>query len=178
MKRITILFLLLAIGTYAGAQALDTVRIVSKARRFNPSQYIMIMFELKDTVDASGKNVSMSRSYYFDNQSRMMSSVRESDNPKKPERGRQVIYSFAQNKLSAVTIIPSRSTCRNCATRYFYSNDTVSSKEENRYTNVNPAIFAKQAQYFQSKVPHDLPWGYFDNEVIINGKSRKVKRSY
>ena len=178
MKTITVLFLLLSIGTYAGAQALDTVRIVSKARKFNPGQYIMIMFELKDTVDASGKNVTISRSYYFDKKSRMMSSVRESDNPKKPERGAQVIYSFAENKLSAVTVIPPKSKCRDCATRYFYSNNTVSSKQENSNTNVDPAIFVKQAQYFQSKVPHDLPWGYFDNEVIINGKSRKVKRSY
>ena len=178
MKRITVLFLLLTVGTYAGAQALDTVRIVSKARKFKPSQYIMIMFELMDTLDASGKNITMSRSYYFNNQSRMMSSVREYHNPAKPERGTQVIYSFANNQLSAVTVIPPKSTCRNCASRYFYSNDTVSSKEENRYTNTNPAVFINQAHYFQSKVPHDLPWGYFENEVLINGKSRKLKRSY
>ena len=178
MKRITVLFLLLTVGIYAGAQTLDTVRIVSKAKKFKPSEYILIMFELMDTVDVSGKNITLSRSYYFDNKDRMISSVRESHNPKKPDRGTQVIYSFAKNKLSAVTIVPPQSTCRNCATRYYYSNDTLSSKQENRITNVNPAIFIKQAHYFQSKLPQDLPWGFFDNEVIVNGKRKKVKKSF
>ena len=98
MKRITVLFLLLTVGTYAGAQALDTVRIVSKARKFNPSKYIMIMFELMDTLDASGKNITMSRSYYFDKLNRKISSVRESDNPRKPTKGTQV-----RNAASSMT---------------------------------------------------------------------------
>src|SRR5688500_11042049 len=123
MKRITVLLLLLTIVTYVGAQTMDTVLIVNKARRFNPRQYIMVMFELLDTVDASGKKISMSRSYYFDNQNRMLSTVREYENPKTPAKGTQVIYSFTQNKLSGVTVIPPKSTCRNCATRYYYSND-------------------------------------------------------
>src|SRR5688572_2279993 len=106
MKRIIVLLLLLAMGTYAGAQALDTVTIVGKARKFKPSEYILLMFELQDTVDVSGKNITMSRAYYFDNQNRKMSSVREYDNPKKPEKGTQVIYSFGNNKLTSVTVIP------------------------------------------------------------------------
>lgn len=178
MKKIIVLFLILNLGTYAGAQTLDTVRIVSKAKKFKPSENILIMFELMDTVDASGKNITLSRSYYFDYKYRMITSVREYHNAKKPDRGTQVIYSFASNKLSAVTLIPPKSTCRNCETRYFYSNDTVLSKQENRYTNVNSATFIKQAHFFQSKLPHDLPWGYFDDEVIINGQRKKLKRSY
>ena len=177
MKRITVLLLLLVLGIYGGAQTLDTVLIVSKARKFHPREYIMLMFELLDTVDASGKNINMSRSYYFDKQRRTMSSVRENDNPQKPKKGTQVIYSFGQNKLSAVTVIPPRSTCRNCETRYYYSNDTLLSKQENRYTKVNSATFIKQAHYFQSKVPADLPWGYFDGEVLINGKRQKIRES-
>jgi hypothetical protein len=89
-----------------------------------------------------------------------------------------VIYSFADNKLTAVTVVPPRSTCRNCETRYYFSNDSVSSKQENHYTNANPTIFLKQAEYFQSKLPKDLPWGFFENEVIINGNRKKVKNSY
>jgi hypothetical protein len=136
------------------------------------------MFELMDTVDASGKKITISRSYYFDNKDRLISSIRENHNPRVPENGTQVIYSFANNNLAAVKIIPPKSTCRNCATRYFYSNDTLISKHQNRYTNVNSANFIKQAHYLQSKIPHDLPWGYFDNEVIVNGKRKKLKKTY
>lgn len=177
MKRITVLSLLLSLGTYVGAQTLDTVRVVAKARKFKPRQYIMLMFELLDTVDASGKTVTVGRSYYFDKRQRTISSVRENDNPQNPKNGTQVIYSFGQNKLSAVTIIPPRSTCRNCETRYYYSNDTLKSKQENQYTKANSAAFIKQAHYFQSKVPNDLPWGYFDGEVLVNGQKKKVRPS-
>ena len=177
MKRITVLLLLLVLGTYGGAQTLDTVFIVAKARKFDRHEYIMLMFELLDTVDASGKNINMSRSYYFDKQRRMISSIRENDNPRKPQRGTQVIYSFSDNKLTAVTVIPPKSTCKNCASRYYYSNDTLLSKQENRYTNIDSGIFINQAHFFQSKLPHDLPWGFFEDEVIVNGERKKLKRS-
>jgi hypothetical protein len=178
MKKITVLLLLLALGTYAGAQTLDTVRIVSRARRFTPSKHILLSFEVMDTVDASGKNITMSRSYYFDRRNRMISSVRENYNPKEPKNGTQVIYTFGANKLASVTVIPPRATCRNCETRYYYVNDSLSSKQENAYTNANSATYLKQAHYFQAKLPHDLPWGYFEDEVLVNGRKKKLKRSY
>src|SRR5947209_10401312 len=157
---------------------MDTVLIIKKARKFKPSENILIMFELLDTVDAAGKNLTMSRSYYFDKQNRMVSSIREYYNPRKPEKGTQVIYSFGENKLTAVTVVPPKSTCRNCASQYYYSNDSLLSKQENSYANANSAIFIDQAHYFQSKLPHDLPWGFFDDEVIVNGKMKKIKKSY
>ena len=178
MKKITVLLLLLAVGTYAGAQTLDTVTVVSKAKKFKPGEYILLMFELMDTVDASGKKITMSRAYYFDKRNRMLSSVREYDNPKKPEKGTQVIYFFGANKLASVTVIPPKSTCKNCPSRYLYFNDSLSSKQENDYANVNSAIFIKQAHYFQSKLPDHLPWGHFDNEVLVNGIRKKIKRQY
>jgi hypothetical protein len=178
MKKLTVLLLLLAVGSYVNAQTLDTVTIVSKARKFKADEYFLLSFELKDTLDGSGKNITMSRAYYFDKRNRVISSVREYDNPKKPEKGTQVIYSFGANKLSSVTVIPPKRTCKNCASRYYYSNDSLTSKQENSYTKVNSAIFIKQAHYFQSKVPQDLPWGHFDNEVLINGERKKVKKQY
>ena len=177
-KKLTTLVLLFFLGTYVNAQTLDTVRIVSKARKFAPAKHILLMFELIDTVDVSGKNTAMSRSYYFDEQNRRISSVREYYNPKTPERGTQVIYSYGANKLTAVTVIPPRSTCRNCASTFYYSNDSLSSKLENSHTNVDPAIFIKQALYFQSKLPQDLPWGIFDDEIMVNGKRKKIKGQY
>lgn len=178
MKKITVLLLLLAVGTYVAAQSMDTVLIVKKARKFKPSENILIMFELKDTVDASGKNITVSRSYYFDKEKRKISSVREHDNPRKPDRGTQVVYTFAANKLTTVTVIPPKSACRNCETLYYYSNDSLLSKQENRYTNADPTIFIKQAQNFQAKLPQDLPWGFFEDEVIVNGEKKKIKFSY
>src|SRR4051812_17379975 len=97
MKRTTVLFLLLMAGTYISAQTMDTVRIVHKARKFKPREYILLMFEVFDTLDANNRNVSISRSYYFNEKQRMIGSVREYDNPKRPEKGTQVIYSFSGN---------------------------------------------------------------------------------
>ena len=178
MKKITVLFLILSMGTFVSAQTMDTVRIVSKAKRFRPNQYILLMFELRDTVDASGKRFTLSRSYYFDKNDRTIGSVRENHNPKHPEKGTQLIYSFANNELTAVTVIPPKTTCRNCVTRYFFSNDTVVSKQENRYTTTNSAFLIQQAHFLHSKIPHDLPWGYFDDEVIVNGKRKKLRKIY
>jgi len=178
MKQILVLMLLLAVGTYASAQALDTVTIVSKARKFEPREHILLMFELQDTVDAAGKRVKMNRAYYFDKKTRTISSVREYDNPRKPEKGRQVIYSFGANKLASVTVIPPRSSCRNCAARYFYTNDSLVSKQGDGNANVNTALFIQQAHHFQSKMPADLPWGKFDNEVIVNGVKKKIKNPW
>jgi hypothetical protein len=178
IKKLAILVLFVFAGTCVGAQTLDTVRIVSKARKFAPSKHIMLMFELKDTVDVFGKNTTMSRSYYFDEQNRSISYVREYYNPKKPARGTQVIYSFGANKLTAVTVIPPKSMCRNCASQYFYSNDSLSSKLENANIQVNSANFLTQAHYFQAKLPKDLPWGIFDDEIIVNDKRKKIKSPY
>ena len=178
MRTVAILLLLLTMGTYVGAQKLDTVFIVNKARKFKPREHILLMFEVLDTVDVAGKNSSMSRSYYFDKEKRKISYVREYYNPRKPEKGTQVIYSFAANNLSAVTVIPPRSTCRNCESRYYYSHDSLLSKEENPKVNVNSAVFVQQARYFQSKLPEDLPWGFFEDEVMVNGKKEKLKKSY
>jgi hypothetical protein len=178
MKRITVLLFLITAGTYVAAQTMDTVRIVKKARKFRSNEHILIMFELLDTVDAGGQKFSMSRSYYFDKQRRTVSSIREYDNPRKPDKGRQVIYSFGDNKLTAVTVIPARATCKNCTSQFYYLNDSLLSKEENQYTNANSAIFIKQAHYFLTKVPKDLPWGFFDDEVLVNGKKKKLKKNY
>ena len=178
MKKIVILFLLIAVGLFAGAQTMDTVRIVSKAKKFKPSEHILLMFEVVDTVDASGSKMPMSRSYYFSERNRTIGSVREYHNPKKPEKGTQVIYTFGANKLSAVTVIPPRSTCRNCASRYYFSNDSLVSKQENGYTSTNTASFISQGHNFLSKIPADLPWGYFNDEVIVNGQKKKIKKSY
>ena len=46
-KKLSLLLLLLFIGTYVGAQTtLDTVFIVNKARKFNPGKHILLMFEV------------------------------------------------------------------------------------------------------------------------------------
>jgi hypothetical protein len=178
MKKIPVLLLLLTVGTYAGAQTLDTVTVVSKAKKFKPGEHLLLMFELMDTVDAAGKKITRSRAYYFDKRNRMLSSVREYDNPEKPEKGTQVIYSFGANKLASVAVIPPKSTCRNCTSRYYYFNDSLSSKQGHEYTSANTAIFVKQAHYFQSRLPDQLPWGHFDNEVLVNGIRKKIKRQY
>ena len=178
MKKLTVLLFLLAAGTHAGAQTMDTVLLIQKARKFKPGEHILMTFEVLDTVDIAGNKTTMSRSYYFDKQNRTISSVREANNPKKPDQGTQVIYSFAANKLTAVTVIPPKSTCKNCASQYYFYNDSLTSKQENGYTANNPALFIEQAHYFQSKLPTDLPWGYFDDEIIVNGKRKKIKSPY
>jgi hypothetical protein len=55
MKKITVLLLLLALGKYVSAQTLDTVRVVSNERKFKSREHILLMFEVKDTVDIAGE---------------------------------------------------------------------------------------------------------------------------
>jgi hypothetical protein len=178
MKRITVLLMLLIAGTCVSAQMMDTVLIVQKARKFNASEHILLMFEVLDTLDAVGRNVTISRSYYFDEKQRIISSVREYDNPQRPEKGTQVIYTFVKNKLSAVTVTPPKSSCKNCASEYYFSGDKLLAKRESVYTSFNPEVFIWKAQYFKAKLPDELPWGYFKNEVLVNGKMKKLKRQY
>lgn len=178
MQKITILLLLIAMGMYASAQTLDTVFLASKAKKFNPGKHILISFEINDTVDATGKHINMSRSYYFDEKNRTLSSVREYYNPNKPKKGTQVIYTFGANKLASVTVVPPRSTCKNCSSLYMYVNDSLVSKQENKYTHVPTTAFVQQARYFRSNVPQELPWGFFNDEVMVNGKRKKLKKQY
>jgi hypothetical protein len=155
---------------------MDTVRIVYKTKKFNADEHIRLTFEVLDTLDAFGRSVTVSRSYYFDKKHRTISSVREYANPKKPRKGTRVVYSFTKNKLAAVTVIPPRKACKDCASEYYYASDTLLSKRESIYTNSDPTVFVKQAHYFQSKLPQHLPFGYFENEVIENGKGRRMQR--
>lgn len=178
MKKIPVWLLLFTVGTYTGAQTLDTVTIVSKAKKVRPGEQLLLMFELMDTVEASGTKINRSHAFYFDKRSRMLSSVREYDNPQKPEKGTQVIYFFGANKLTSVTVIPPRSTCRNCIAWYQFGNDTLLSKQEHKYAKANSANFLKQAHYFLSRLPDQLPWGHFDDEVLVNGRRKKIKRQY
>jgi hypothetical protein len=178
MKKIIILLLLIASGFYAGAQTLDTVVLVSKAKRFQPGKHILFSFELRDTVDAVGNKTTMSRSYYFDNKHRMLASVREYYNPRKPEKGKQVIYSFGANKLASVTIIPPRSECKRCETKYYYAADTVSLKQGKNTMQQDPANFIARGHYFLSGVPKDLPWGFFNDEILVNGEQKRIKNKY
>lgn len=164
--------------TLLRAQTMDTVLIVQKAKKFKPGEHIKLMFEVLDTVDAFGKTVSFSRSYYFDKKHRTISSVREYHNPRKPKKGTQVIYDFVKNKLATVTVILPKSACRNCASEYYFVGDSLLLKKETVYTNPDPIAFVKQAHYFQSKLPSHLPWGYFEDEVMVNGKQKRLRQGY
>ena len=177
MKKLAILIILFTIVTSAGAQTLDTVFITNKTKKFQSDEHMLLSFEIIDTVDVTGKKIIMSRSYYFGSSSRSISSVREYYNPNNPEKGIQVIYSFGANKLASVTVIPAKSTCRDCATRYYYLNDTLISKQGN-ITHANSENFVKQAKKFRSRLPGDLPWGFFNNEVFVDGERKKIKNPY
>jgi hypothetical protein len=171
-------FLLFMAGTYLSAQPMDTVHIVQKARKFKSREHILLVFEVLDTLDAMGSKVTISRSFYFDEKQRMISSVREYDSPKRPAKGTQLIYTFVKNQLAVVTVTPPKSSCKNCASVYYFSGDTLLTKRESVYTNADPEMFIRKAQYFQAKLPRELPWGYFEDEVLVNGKMKKLKHRY
>ncbi|MDB5252779.1 MAG: hypothetical protein JWP27_1948 [Flaviaesturariibacter sp.] len=175
MKKLAFLLLLLTLGICVGAQTLDTVTVVSRVKKFKSSEHFLLTYEVIDTVDANGMKITMSRCFYFDKRNRTISSVRENFNSRKPKRGTEVIYSFGANKLASVTVRPPKSVCRDCTTRYLYANDSLIGMQGTPYSTVNSAIFLKQAHYFQSRLPHDLPWGFFDDEVLINGARKKSK---
>jgi hypothetical protein len=178
MKPIIFFLLLLIASPSLEAQLLDTVRIVHKPPKFKARKHILMRFEKLDTIDVRGQTITISRSYYFDKKQRMISSVRQYDNPKKPANGTQVIYSFAKNHLTAVIVIPPRKTCLNCASEYYFSGDTLFTKRERVYKSPDPGAFLLQAYSFRSKFPPYLPWGYFEDEVLVNGKMKRLSSGY
>jgi hypothetical protein len=178
MKETILLIVFLPVFSTLHAQVMDTVRINYKPKKFNAKEHILLMFETFDTTDADGKKNTIGRYYYFDKKQRIISSVREYYNFRKREHGRQVFYTFGKGQLVRVTVIPPKSLCEKCASEYFFSGDTISFKKEFLYSNDYPKLFLAQARYFQSKLPRYLPWGYFEEEVIVNGKMKRLRRSY
>jgi hypothetical protein len=178
MKQLMFFILLCLPGILIHAQRLDTILIVQKAKKIKPRKHILLMFELLDSLDRNGRKTSITRSYYFDKKQRLISTVREFYNPKRPDKGRQVVYTFSRNRLATVTVTPPKSECRNCTSEYHYSGGTLLTKNEKAHTHANSQYFIEQSRYFLSKLPTHLPWGHFEDEVIVKGRMRKSRRQY
>src|SRR5215217_3162940 len=105
------IFLLMLITTLTQLSAQRTVRIDHIARHFKANKHILMLFEQLDTADASGRKFTISRSYYFDEKNRMISTVQEFENQADPNMGPRVTYTYDQNQLAKVTVIPSKAQC-------------------------------------------------------------------
>src|SRR5215213_5599394 len=118
MKQITVLLLLITAWTCISAQQFETKHADSIANNFRPKKNILVLFEKLDTTNTSGRKSMFSRSYYFDEKQRTISSVREYENSINPGSGGQVIYTFTDSNLAKVTVIPSMSDCIYCSGEY------------------------------------------------------------
>jgi hypothetical protein len=178
MKRIIVLTLLIIVQISSDAQQCSIARIDSIAGNFKVRKSILVLFERLHTDNAVGRKSIINRFYYFDQKQRKVSSVREYENSMKPKKGTQVIYTYIDNRLARVTVILPRSECVSCRAEYYYSDDTLFAKKEKCYANLHPESFIKLSHYFQSKLPGYLPWGFFQNEVFMKGKMKKIKNRY
>ncbi|RYY85113.1 MAG: hypothetical protein EOO15_17825, partial [Chitinophagaceae bacterium] len=129
---------LIFLATQLSAQTIDTVFVQGKTKKFVEGKFYLILFEKVDTLDVDGTKTQFSRSFYFDKKNRMISSVREYSNPSKPARGTQVVYSFWQNRLTKVTVTPSRKNCLECSSEYYFSGDSLSGKIERLFVMADP----------------------------------------
>ena len=178
MKYLTALTLLLIGWIASAAQQCEMAHIDNISNDFKVSKSILVMFEKLDTFDADDNKFRISRSYYFDEKQRKLNTVREYENCLKPKKGLRITYTFIDSRLAKVMVIPPRSKCKNCTSEYYYSADTLLAKKETCYMSSDPEAFISQSHFFQSKLPPCLAWGYFQNEVILNGKMKKAKNHY
>ena len=108
----------------------------------------------------------------------MISNIREYYNPLKPAKGLRVIYTYKENQLRSVVMIPPKSQCTGCSSEYYFDFDTLVTKKERLYKKIDAGIFVNQSHSFQASLPSYLPWGYFQEEILVNGKMKKNKPGY
>jgi hypothetical protein len=176
-KQIITVWLLINTTGFLSAQDSNASRMDSINRKLRPNKQILVMFEKFDTTETPVKKYTISRSYYFDRKNRKISYVASDKTEGKNKKGERTIYAFSENQLVTVTIVPPKWECRKCKTEYFYRDGVVTGKIERNYRFDNPERFVADAMWFKSKLPGYLPWGYFQNEVIVSGKM-KSKRMY
>jgi hypothetical protein len=175
MKPIIYLILQIIAGTFPSTPSSDMARIDHVDRVFKYRKSILMLLEKPDTLNGIACNFTGSRSYYFDKKQRQLRSVREYENNKRPQKGIRVIYTYMENHLVKVKVILPKSKSGNHVGEYYYSGDSLYTKKETGYANSNPGSFIKNSCKFQSKLPCYLPWGYFQNEVFKNGRTKKIK---
>ena len=178
MKQTMVLLLLFVSRTYTEAQQFNTSDVDRLAREFRTRKHILLRYEMLTNIDSTGRSFAVSRFYYFDKKQRILSSVQEFHDPMNPQEGRRVIYTFKESHLVKVTDIPAREDCINCLNEYYYSADSLVFKKERGSSVNNTNLYLEQATAFRSHVPYHLPWGHFQDEVLVNGKMRKVRNKY
>jgi hypothetical protein len=177
LKLIITVRLLISLCEMLGAQKINTSEMGNINRKIKFKKQILVMFERFDTTLTPGKTFTISRSYYFDSKNRKISYVESDKTQDKKAKGERTIYAFSENELINVTILPPKSECRKCGGKYFFRDGQVIAKNEINFTFDHPERFVTDALWFKSMVPAFLPWGHFQNEVLVNGQM-ETRRMY
>ena len=136
--------ILVVLSTHAQVQSVQFID--SLAARTDPYKTILLFTEFRDTTDdQTGQSYTQRNSYYFDRVHKELRYIEVFDFDKavkknKTERAfrkkRQIpssthiTYTFFDNKLVKVGIIPSTTQCKQCSAEYYFANDILISKRE------------------------------------------------
>jgi len=138
--------LLVALSSHAQAQSLQFID--SLDTQTDPQKTILLFTEFRDTVDdQTGHSYTQRSSYYFDWVHHELRYIETYDFDKRVKkrqterafrRNKQIRssthikYTFFDNKLAKVGIIPSPRQCSQCSAEYYFSSDIwISKKEQN-----------------------------------------------
>jgi hypothetical protein len=139
-----ITIVLVVFSTHAQLQSVEFID--SLATQTDPYKTMLLFTEFRDTTDdQTGQVYTQRNSYYFDwvyHELRYIevydfdSTVNKHKTEKAFRRKKQIPssthikYSFFDNKLVKVGIIPSTMQCKQCSAEYYFANDILISKRE------------------------------------------------
>jgi hypothetical protein len=177
LKLIIAVWLFNSLSEMLGAQEINNSNTGSINGKLKLKNQFLVRFEKFDTTETPGKTFTISRSYYFDGKNRTIRYVETDKTQDKKKKGERRIYTFSENQLINATIIPPKSECRKCGGEYYYWDGHLIGKKEMNFNFDHPETFVTNAMWLKPKVPDFLPWGHFQNEVLVNGQM-KTKGMY
>jgi hypothetical protein len=112
----------------------------------------IMRIERIDTTDGSGKRLEVTRTYFLDEARKDLLLITAYENQMSPKKGLQVVYIFSNNKLAKVSVMPAKSVCRKCNAAYYFSNDSLFHKNEERFIVPNALSLVPDSKRLAARV--------------------------
>jgi hypothetical protein len=134
-----------------------------RLQKAKPRQQWLMRYEKVDTTDSrTGRKFTVSRAYYFNKAQRQLQTVhiQEVDT----RRGLEATFTFYNNQLTQVLVIPPRSECRRCRKEYYFLGNKLHSSNDTHELLEKERAYIQEASFLKGKMPDKLEWGYFEWE--------------
>jgi hypothetical protein len=163
MKILSLTALLLLTMVSAISQDAGTGSRSHRLQKAKSRQQWLMRYEKVDTTDSrTGRKFTVSRAYYFNKARRQLQTVhiQEVDT----RRGLETTFSFYNNQLTHVLVIPPRSECRRCRKEYYFFENKLHSSNDTHDLQEKARVYTKEAAFLKNRMPDKLEWGYFEWE--------------